>query len=291
MKLSLKIASTLILSFLVNTSLAQSDSTKKRFPRSIAISSTAGNNFRAIGGQLRSTSTTVDKVITYKSHNRSAGVGWNYRVSADIRLNDWLEARIGFYQVSSDYTELYSSSGLDNGGQPYYTKSSYDYNSSLKAFELGINMVKDLGKWSVYTGADAVFGMDVKRNIVRDYENTGKTTHYESEYQGSKVFGLNHSIGVEFEMTKNLSTIVEINSNWIDYRPDKYLYLDYSKDGVNKMHELTESRKVVLYAEEYEWDYNTLDDNKPSRSPQISIAFGAIGWGVGLKYKLNNSPD
>ncbi len=237
---------------------------------------------------------TSNSAVDFEVSDVDLGTGDTYQKSVPVSLGNGLNANLtigylmdnlGFeleagYNVSSSYSayKKYVISSVTSVSQ-YTVLASYLH------FDPGVRFAPQTRSgFSPYVVVGAVVGLpNIKFSSV-DTNLAGDVIVNKWKYSGNVALGLKTKVGTEFSLSNNLVFFAELRMVNMSYSPAKGELYESTRNGANRLDDLTTSEKEVVFEKEL--------NNPPSSSAdptyylKDSYPFGSLGLNLGIRLEL-----
>lgn len=237
----------------------------------------------------------------YEQNNTSLGKGTNFALSAGYMFNDLFGVEMGFSylfggKTVSNYEYYAKYLYYDDNWEPEYYNYSHCYENviSSQMFRINPSLLFSVGNKTInpYAKVGLILGLGSiiyeRTALIEDeYDNQNDQTSIKIKMNGGISLGCSATLGLNYNIGKNISLFGEVNLISMSYAPKKGKIIDYKENGKNELNELTTSEKEINFVNEY--DYSSDDnesDYEPSTMLQYKFPFSSIGLNVGVKIKF-----
>lgn len=218
-------------------------------------------------------------------------------VSGQLSVGTFLSSRLGF-ELTGFYNKSKKFSTESNQNDTYSDGSFIDYNfcKDYNASSFGFKptvIVKSDGKnIRMYVKAGAIFSFTRITEEVEFRYYTNKPFYYPTwdqtykfEYKRKLNIGITASLGMEFDISDDLSFFTEISYNEIAYIPKSGEITEFKDRGIDELNDLTVSERQVEFVDSYSENENN-SDNIPTKMLKETFSFSNIAIMAGFKINL-----
>ncbi len=167
--------------------------------------------------------------------------------------------------------------------------ASSDYKSEMFRFIPQTKFYWRKGKWSAFGSIGLIVGRGkFKQSYQRFDVNTSsgiKDIYRVNEYTGGFSFGVNNSIGIEYEANSKINWYLMLDNYTQSYGPRQREILQYEVDGIDRLEDISESGRIQKYEDFLTWEELsiTATDNKEIR---IFYPYSSLGLSLGITIPL-----
>ena len=225
----------------------------------------------------------------------SLGTGLNINLGVGYMFSKYIGVELGFnefigFGVKTKYTQtqsVYSQQWDDK-----YKAMSFQIIPSL-VITPGLEKINPYGRFGLIIGvinSTNYSYTNTQSNMPTLKASTTTVEKYKDKDYGGVALGFAAAVGVDYNLSEQLSLYAEVNLNGVNYSPKKGKVVEWSKDGVDQMTLATTTTKDL------EWEYVKKLDRQvviPSTSPDQVLKESAIltnvGISIGVKFKFGGA--
>ncbi len=218
------------------------------------------------------------------------GKGVNLGLGILVGLNKNMGIEIGGGYVLSPGGVVMRNKDNTTGADPVYMDTVFQ-SSSYIPVNLTFKIFTSYGRLKPFIGFGPTLALNGKSILAskttRANANLNVEQTMELTYQNS--FGLNSSIGADFEVSKVISLFLSANLYSISLKAKKMVITKYTKGGTDKLSSMDKIDKEFEFYDDIAGKvnaYNSDDVNKPNVGKAFSVPFNAISvnFGIALKF-------
>ncbi|MCK4662063.1 MAG: outer membrane beta-barrel protein [Bacteroidales bacterium] len=253
--------------------------TSSLFPQGVYVSVNAGYGINMSSHNLEYFGfynyTSGNTSRTYEQVYVSLGKGLNFGGTFGLMFNKNLGAELGVSYLL----------GGKSIAKDEYVGGTTDYTISSKMLRLMPSIVIASGLEGI--NPYAKFGLIISSgSIIFDLEDkdSGDISIMKVKFDGGLALGLNAGIGVQFNMSDNISLFSEINMISLSYAPTKGEVIEATYNGTDMLPDMTTRQKEAEFVDSYTYNSSSPPpDSQPDQELKQKLPFGSFGVNFGLK--------
>ncbi len=213
----------------------------------------------------------------------NGAVGYKFSPFIGIDLNL-------FYQLGKEYEGTTTTqAGITTGTLVQTKKSSGFFVAPTVMFMAGTEKVRPYALVGVITGK---INLEDESNVHIDNRDIPLDYTLVEETKGDLAFGFRGGVGVDINLSSNLSLYAEGIFNSISYYPKESEYTKATMDGDDFLADFSEREKKTVYVDEITVTTvdgeSTANPNEPGQRLRAPLPLSSLSVSIGLKIKLGS---
>lgn len=214
------------------------------------------------------------------------GKGVNIGLDAEYKINPNISIGINFSFLEGNNFFLYSN-GFDISS-PYVVVR---YKAKMLRIIPKVSFSLPINKWGVFSeiGLIAGTGQFVEEDSSFQQDNNMNYIFYSKKiYHGGMSFGIMNSLGVYYNMNKNIALSLVFQSFTQSYGPTKSEIVASSSNGVSSLENLKTSEIYTIYKNKFLFpkDWSPPDPDMPAVDIRQYYPFSSMGLNIRLIYNI-----
>jgi opacity protein-like surface antigen len=144
-------------------------------------------------------------------------------------------------------------------------------------FRAGFDKINPYAKVGMVIGSGKITNTQIEKNLANLYVDT-------REFSGGTPIGFHSGLGLLFKLNEKLSLFGELNLVSLEYAPNKAIFTESTKNGIDQLPTKTNQQKETEFLESFTDTGAPSNPNEPSKSPKLPFSFNSFGVNIGLQY-------
>ncbi len=244
-----------------------------------AINGNIGFNYTMVDNGSGSIKYTYDRTQIKWASGLQGGLAFGYRLNKTIGLE------LGVNYLRGATSTIFNKQEIVNYGNSLVENS---YTTRMAFISPTFLVHYPFEKLSPYAKFGLVFGLGNYTIIQTDVSTinaNNKSIYRENKVSGGLAFGYQAGIGLEYQVSKQLSFFGECNLQSVRYEPSQAEVVKYTIDGNDAINSLSARARKTIYEDKYVVDSSQpISNDAPNQSLSVGLPFDNIGISVGLLF-------
>lgn len=220
------------------------------------------------------------EIKVLSSVNHSFGKGYNFGVATGIHITENIAFGVeANYLVGADETLTFEIENF---------KEERVFSSEMFRFIPQLRLTAPVNKLALYAEIGLAIGINpvvhYRKRTQVDGEETGR---FRTIYANGTAYGLKSSLGLKYQVTKDLAFSAEMRIFAQSYAPERRQLLEAFRRGEDVLELRLPSDVHTIYVNEFIEDQTTVrDPGLPTTQLKFFFPFSSVGVNVGVEYSF-----